>query len=105
MTEQNKQLIPHYNMGGRGRRISVVKLEEAIRKGLIPYTHYTTETPGDSNKRREVWYLTLEQVEQAGITLRAQQYAELEAPQETRLGVTRRVYNYSLRSARLRQGL
>lgn len=103
MTE-NEQLIPHYSIV-KQLKTSLGKLEEGIRKGLIPYTHYTTGFYKGSTQRREIWYLTLEQVEEAGIALRAQKYAELPEPEETRLGVTRRVYNHSLRSARLRLGL
>lgn len=102
MTEQIEQLIPHYK-AAKTVRVALHRFEEGIRKGIIPFTHYTTFYEDTANK--EVWLLSPKQVEEAGIKLRAQKYNELEAPNETRLGIRRRVYNYSLRTARLRLGL
>lgn len=103
MTEQNEQLIPH-KQAAKTLLVAALRLEEGIRNGIIPFIHYTTE-PYGKNSVKETWWLTSKQVEEAGIALRAQKYNELQVPSETRLGVRRRVYNYSLRTARLRLGL
>jgi len=104
MTAQTEQLIPH-KQAAKSLHVALHRFEEGIRKGIIDFTNYATTSSVSTGKLHEIWYLTQEQIEEAGIVLRVAKYSELEEPKETRLGVTRRVYNYSLRSARLRLGL
>lgn len=103
-TSMTEQLIPHYQ-AAKSLHVALHRFEEGIRKGAISFADYTTEPYKNTSKRRDVWYLTSEQIEEAGIVLRTQKYSELPQPEETRLGVTRRLYNFSLRAARLRLGL
>ena len=104
MTAQTEQLIPH-KQAAKSLKIALHRFEEGIRKGIIGFTNYATTSNVSTSKLHEIWYLTQEQIEEAGIALRVAKYSELKEPKETRLGVTRRVYNHSLRSARLRLGL
>ncbi|MEK7542302.1 MAG: sigma factor-like helix-turn-helix DNA-binding protein [Patescibacteria group bacterium] len=92
------QFISHRTVA-KCLHIGVHKLEEAIKNGIVPFAQYNTE------ETQPTWWFTKEQAEFSEQILRAQRYSELPMPEETRVGVRYRVYNHSLRAARLRLGL
>jgi RNA polymerase sigma factor (sigma-70 family) len=73
-------------------------MEEAIRSAKIDIHDYRHEFG------EEVWMLDSEEVGLLGQQLRREQHSDLDVPEEFHLGMQRRLYNHTLKAARLRAG-